>query len=274
MNSPLSAVLVDDESLALKRLQRMLEATGRVRVAAAFSDPEEALAFLSGPAAGAFDILFLDIEMPGLNGFQLLERLEAQPLVVFTTAYSQYALQAFEVHSVDYLLKPVSEQALDRALTKFERLARSASGPSASPAPQPDLRALAVQVAQALAAGGGSSSNPAAIPSRLPSRTGDKVEFVDLARVTHFYASDKLTFAATPQKDYAIDFTIGQLEERLDPNRWIRVHRSTIVNIESILELHTWFGGKVLLRLNDGKRTEITVARDRAKDLKDRIGLP
>lgn len=252
------AYLVDDEPLALKRLQRILEATGRVRIAGSATDPVQAEDFLRNTTV---DLLFVDIEMPGMTGFELLRRLDPQPLAIFTTAYSQYALQAFELYSIDYLLKPIDEQALDRALTKAERILRA-------PEPRPDLRALADQVARML------TQPQAGIPARIPSRTGDKVEFVDLAKVTHFYAADKLTFAATPHKDYAIDYTIGQLEEQLDSKRWIRVHRSTIVNLDAIQEMHNWFGGKILLRLNDGKRTEITVARERAKDLKDRIGLP
>jgi two-component system LytT family response regulator len=180
---------------------------------------------------------------------------------VFTTAYSQYALQAFEVHSIDYLLKPIDPARLERALNKVERILQGAEK-------APDLAGLAAKLAQAL------QSKQPAFPSRLPSRTGDKVEFVEIAKVTHFYASDKLTFASTPAKDYAVDFTIGELETKLDPAMWIRIHRSTIVNVNAILELHSWFGGKILLRLNDGKRTELAVSRDRAKDLKDRIGLP
>ena len=250
--------VVDDEPLAVKRLQRMLAATGRVQVMGTTSDPIEAQAFL---AIHPIDLLFVDIEMPVLTGFDLLKTLPSQPLVIFTTAYSQYALQAFEVHSVDYLLKPIDPAHLDRALSKVERILQGGER-------APDLASLAARLAQVLV-----QVKPT-FPSRLPSRTGDKVEFVEVAKVTHFYASDKLTFASTPQKDHAIDFTINELETKLDPDVWIRVHRSTIVNVNAIHELHTWFGGKILLRLNDSKKTEITVARERAKDLKDRIGLP
>jgi two-component system LytT family response regulator len=250
--------LVDDEPLALKRLRRMLDATGRVEIVGSSTDPIEAEAFLN---QNHIDMLFVDIEMPGWNGFELLSRLPSEPLVVFTTAYSQYALQAFQVHSIDYLLKPIDAASLDRALHKMERILQGS-------AKQPDLAALAAKLADL------TQSRKSGFPARLPSRTGDKVEFVDVAKVTHFYASDKLTFAATPSKDYAIDFTITDLETKLDPDAWIRIHRSTIVNVNAIQEMHTWFGGKLLIRLNDGKRTELAVSRERAKDLKDRIGLP
>ena len=197
--------------------------------------------------------------MPDLSGFQMLSRLETQPLVVFTTAYSQYALQAFEVHSVDYLLKPVDAQQLDRALTKLERVLRGAE-------PRPQLDKLLEQLASALP--------KAVIPLvRLPSKLGDRIEFVDVPKVTHFYASEKLTYASTPKKDFVLDLTIAELEARLDGNRFVRIHRSTIVNLDFVKELHSWFSERLLVRINDGKDTELTVARERVKVLKDKLGL-
>src|SRR5438552_7673214 len=135
-NEMLRAYIVDDERLAVKRLTRLLDATGRVEIAGSTTDPEAALAFLQ---SNAVDVVFLDVQMPGLTGFELLERLESHPLVIFTTAYDQYALNAFSVNSIDYLLKPIEADRLDRALDKLERLTRTrgASAPAA-----PDLRAL------------------------------------------------------------------------------------------------------------------------------------
>jgi two-component system LytT family response regulator len=112
--------LADDEPLAVARLERLLGETGRVEIAGAATDPSVALEQVRAVRP---DVLFLDIEMPGMSGFDLLERLaEPQPLVVFTTAYDQYALDAFQVHSVDYLLKPVEPRQLQRALAKLERV--------------------------------------------------------------------------------------------------------------------------------------------------------
>src|SRR6185436_20342571 len=125
------AYLVDDERLATEGLKRMLEATGRVTIAGTAADPEEALAFLQ---RNAVDVLFLDIQMPGLTGFELLERLGTNVAVVFTTAFDRYAIEAFGVNSIDYLLKPVEPERLDRTLDKLERF---------SGQPRPDVRALA-----------------------------------------------------------------------------------------------------------------------------------
>ena len=93
-----------------------------------------------------------------------------------------------------------------------------------------------------------------------------------MADVTHFYAKEKLTYAATPAKHYALDLSISDLEQRLDPTQFVRVHRATLVKVASIGQLHSWFGGRLMLRLKDGK-TEIAVARERAAELKERLGL-
>jgi two-component system, LytTR family, response regulator len=123
----LRAYLVDDEPLAMERLRRLLEQTGRVEVTGSSTEPEQAVAALSLHPP---DVCFLDIQMPRLSGFEVLARLPSQPFVIFTTAYDQYALQAFGVNSVDYLLKPVDPEFLDRALQKVERLRARAPSPS------------------------------------------------------------------------------------------------------------------------------------------------
>src|SRR3954466_7584547 len=135
------AYIVDDERLAVERLTRLLNATGRVAIAGSSTDPVAALAFLS---ATPVDVLFLDIQMPGLTGFELLERLDRDVTVVFTTAYDRYAIEAFGVSSLHSLLKPIEPERLDRALDKVERFAGKA---------QPDVRALARELAAQLAPG-------------------------------------------------------------------------------------------------------------------------
>lgn len=246
------AFLIDDEPLALRRLERMLKETNNVDIVGSSSDPVDALDKFRDID---IDVLFLDIEMPGLNGFQFLDALKSQPLVVFTTAYNQYALKAFEVNSVDYLLKPIEKDQLDRALRKLER---NISGP------RPDLSALLQELL---------TQKKVEYPERIASKIGDKVEFITLTRVTHFYAEDKLTYASTESKNYIIDSTIAELESKLNPKQFVRIHRSTLVNIDFVHELYSYFAGRMIVRLKDSKKTELTVARDRVRDLKDRLGI-
>jgi two-component system LytT family response regulator len=249
--------LIDDEPLAVSRLRRLLEETGRVEIAGASSDPREALERIR--RAGC-DALFLDIEMPGMSGFDLLDQLgEPQPLVVFTTAYDQYALDAFKVNSIDYLLKPVEPAQLGRALNKLERILGGSEA-------RGDVNALLKQVRTML-----SERQPEYL-ARVASRVGDRVEFVEVAQVTHFYAKDKLTFAVAEAKHYALDLSIAELEQKLSPQRWVRIHRSTLLNVDAVKELHTWFGGKLLVKLKDGQ-TELQVARERATEVKAKLGI-
>jgi two-component system LytT family response regulator len=258
----MKAYLIDDEPLAVTRLRRLLEADGRVEVVGANSDPRRALEdlFLSLP-----DVLFLDIEMPGMSGFDLLEQLGARhPLVIFTTAYDRYALDAFKVNSIDYLLKPVESEQLARAISKLERiiqLERIGGGAMA----RGNIDALLKQVRAMI------QHEPERL-TRVASRTGDRVEFIEVSAVSHFYAEDKLTFAATASKDYAVDLSIAELEQRLPPSRWVRIHRSTLLNVDAVKELRTWFSGKLLVKLKDGK-TELQVARERVASVKGKLGL-
>jgi DNA-binding LytR/AlgR family response regulator len=236
----------------------MLIETGRVEVAGTSSDPVDALAALTEHSP---DVLFLDIQMPGMNGFEMLGMLDPEPLVVFTTAYHQYALQAFEVNSIDYLLKPIEERHLARALDKLERL-------RATPGQPPDWQSVLAQISSALGQGGA-----AAYPERIASRLGERIHILDLPKVTHFFAQDKLTYAATEAKNFVVDHTISELEQKFDPRRFCRIHRSTLINLAWVREVDAWFGGRMLVRLKDAKNTELQVARDRVAGLKKQLGI-
>ncbi len=107
---------------------------------------------------------------------------------------------------------------------------------------------------------------------RVASRAGERVQLLELDRVTHFFAQDKLTFAVAGGKNYCVDHSIAELEQKLDPQRFIRIHRSTLLNLDWVQEVDSWFSGRVLVRLKDERRTELTVARDRVRQLKARLG--
>jgi len=251
----LRAYIVDDERLAVQRLTRLLEASGRVEIVGSAIDPEAALDFLR---TRAVDVLFLDIQMPGLTGFELLERLESPPLVIFTTAFDRYALNAFAVNSIDYLLKPIEPDRLEHAIDKLERL--RAHGKDA-----PDVRGLARQLAAELA--------PTRRLERIASRVGERTTVLETSRISHFVAKDKLTFAIVNGREHVIDYTLSDLEARLDARRFVRIHRSTVVNASFVQELFPAVDGGVLVRLKDEPKTELSVARDRVRELKERLGI-
>jgi two-component system, LytTR family, response regulator len=263
-NSLLSAYLVDDEPLAIERLERLLTSVGGLQIAGSATNPDEALEFLNSESGDSINVLFLDIQMPVLNGFDLLSRLNRQPFVIFTTAYDEYALKAFEVNSIDYLLKPIEPEQLARALKKLNRLC-----PSVKPDWQsnPDLPVLLKELAASL------RGEHTDYPRRIASRVGERIMFLDLDAVTHFVSQDKLTYALVAGRRHCVDQTIIELERRLDPSKFLRVHRSALVNIDWIQEVDSWFAGKVILSLKDSQHTQIPVARDRVRSLKSRLGI-
>ena len=195
-------------------------------------------------------MLFLDIHMPEIDGFALVERLDRVPLVVFTTAHDQHALRAFEVLAIDYLLKPIDQIQLDRALDKLERVAGAAAAP-----PFAELLEMV--------------RSPRA-PQRIASRLGDRVTLLDLDAVSHFHASDRLTYAVSGGKDHVVDETLAALERRLDPALFVRIHRNTLVNIRFITELRGDGAGLVVVLKDDA---QLPVSRDRVRPLKERLGI-
>ena len=173
--------------------------------------------------------VFLDISMPEVDGFAVARRLPPGTLVVFTTAHDQHALRAFEVNALDYLVKPVRAEDLSRALDK---LARRRGGP------------------------------------RITSRIGDRTHVIELDRVTHFQAEDKLTYALTLDHSYVVDESITALEERHAGDGFFRIHRATLVRLTAIAEL---LANPPRVRLRDSDHV-LPVARDRARALKDVLG--
>jgi two-component system LytT family response regulator len=160
------------------------------------------------------------------------------------------------VNSIDYLLKPIDPERLDRALDKLERL---------SAQPRPDIKALAKELAVQL--------SPNRRLERIASKVGERTTVLDVARISHFSAKDKLTFAVLGAREHVIDYTLSELEERLDPRRFVRIHRGTIANLAFVQELFPDVDGGVLVRLKDDQKTELSVARDRVRELKDRLGI-
>jgi two-component system LytT family response regulator len=177
-------------------------------------------------------------------------------MIVFVTAYDEYALRAFEVNAVDYLVKPVRASDLDRALAKIGRLR--------------GRRSAADRTAEILARLESALASPPA-PDRIASRLGDRIHFLDPSLVTHFVAEDKLTCAVTAGRSYVVDLSIADLEARLAPERFFRIHRATLVNLAFVGELEGAGAGAVL-RLTDAGRTELSVSRDRLRALKQRLG--
>jgi two-component system LytT family response regulator len=248
------AFVIDDEPLAVRRLGRMLEATGRVEVVGRATDPETGLRQVS---AETVDVLFLDIQMPGMTGLELVERLPPGPLVVFTTAHDAHAVRAFELNAIDYLVKPVERARLDRAL---DRVGRRREAPADG-----EMREALLRLAEHL------RGTP--FLERLASRVGDRVLLVAVDQVLHVTARDRATYAVTATAEFMLDATLAELERRLDPATFVRIHRGALVNLAWVQELEADGDGHLAVRLKDPRRTRLVVARDRVRALRARLGL-
>ena len=246
-------VLVDDEPLALKRLERLLQSFPGIVVVGRAANVAEAVATIEATKP---DLLFLDIDLPDGDGFDVLRRLEEPPLVIFTTGHDQHALRAFEAASVDYVLKPVETEKLARALQKLRRFT-----------PREDAHGLGEHLRALM-----SQWNPAAPPQkymqRVGVRLGERTLVVDLSDVMFFSAKDKYVFLNTASKQHIIEYTLAELERLLDPSRFVRVHRSTIVSVDKIREIQAWFGGKYRLALRDQPNSEIVVSKGMSANLR------
>ena len=256
MSAPprLRAVLVDDEPLALKRLGRLLDATGRAEVVGRTSDPRETLALVASARAEA---VFLDIHMPHMSGLEVAAQLPPGLPIVFTTAYDEHAVAAFELNAVDYLLKPVERARLDATLDRITARRQDAT--------TIDIREVATRLAHELLA--------APYLEHLASRTGERVRLLPVGEVTHVFARDRGTYAVSAGVEHMLDVTLAELEHRLNPSRFLRIHRATLVNVGWVAEVHGELGGRLLLRLRGPHACDLVVSRDRVRMLKERLGL-
>lgn len=235
------AVIAEDEPLAQERLANMLGENKDVAVVARCNNGPETVQAVFNLKP---DVLFLDVEMPGANGFEVLEAVgeDASPIVIFTTAYGHHAVKAFEAHATDYLLKPFDEERLQRALVR----ARSALGREQGVSHVRDL--LADERVRAL---GG---------DRIIIKSEGRVIFLEQADVDWVEAAANYVKVHCGAQEHTVRETMASMEKRLDPTRFIRIHRSVIVNLQRISQLKPLNSGEFILVLKDG--TELNGSRN------------
>lgn len=237
----LSAAVIDDESLARKRIRRLLGAEPDIEVVGECANGKEALSFLARENP---DLVFLDIQMPEMDGFAVLRALGPKkiPAVVFVTAYDDYALQAFEVNALDYLLKPFDNrrfhEAVDRARDRLADRTADLSG---------KLAALLDNVSAAPSPRG-----------RIAVRSNGKVMFVKTTDIDWIEAADNYACLHCAGVTHVLRETLNSLESRLDRRMFLRIHRSIIVNADRITELQPWFRGDYLVILKDGSKLKLS----------------
>lgn len=242
---PLRTILIDDEPLAISRLRRLL--TKHHDVFDIVGDAANGAEGLTLIEAEQPNLIFLDIEMPLLNGFDMLGRLTVMPMVVFATAFDQYAIRAFEENSVDYLLKPIEADRLARTAQKIRSLVES------SDANQPSQNPMTDNVMRLLA-----QMQPRKEIYSVSVKTGEKIRLIPLTDIAYFEAEDKYVFLVTMDgQKFLTTYTLTTLSEKL-PDTFVRVSRSVMVNRHKIAEVHKHFDGKYILALTDKKNSKLT----------------
>lgn len=249
---PIRAVIVDDEPLAREGLRLLLSREEDVEIVAECEDGPQAVEALR---ARRPDLLLLDVQMPEMNGFELLQQIGSPPpAVIFITAYDEFAVRAFEVHALDYLLKPFSDQRFRQALDRTrERLRRSDERLAGQ------LRAL-LEDYRRRARGAGP-------PRRLAVKDGSRVVLLEVGEIAWIEAADYYVRLHTDAGSLMMRESLKSLEERLDAKRFVRIHRSAIVNLDRVRELKPTFGGEHFVILRDG--TRLKLARSRRAGLEE-----
>lgn len=234
-------LLIDDEPLALQRLRRLLEPHSDViEIQDTACHGIEAVTKINRLKP---DLIFLDIQMPELDGFQVLERLHTFPYIIFCTAYDDYALRAFETNAIDYLLKPVEPERLAKAIDKLQRLTGD------------DRKTFETQLQHLMA----HLKKPKS--RRIQVRIGDRIRLLNPKDICFFKASDKYVEGHTTDQSYLLNQTLNQLETELAEYDFVRIHRSALINLNHLEEMFRWFGGSFRVRMKDKARTELPLSR-------------
>ena len=259
-------LVVDDEQLARDELCYQLDHLGDVEIVGQAADGLEALAAVERHEP---DLVFLDIQMPGLGGFEvarrLLEKGDEPPALVFVTAFDQHAIEAFDVNAVDYLLKPVESGRLEQALQRArKRVEADRQGPSGSLPVNDQLE----KIVKLMTSGRQIRRDQVAI------RVGERFMLVQAEEIIYASLADDSINIVTGQVAGTSNYrTLDDLQARLDPDIFWRVHRSHLVNINKIKEIVPWFSRNYILRMKDTKGTEIPVSRTQTKRLREYLKL-
>lgn len=255
----LRALIVDDEYPARQELRYALNGTKNVEIVGEATNAQEALALIK---ALDYQILFLDISMPGMSGLELgaaIQELPKQPNIIFVTAFDEYAVSAFEVNAVDYILKPFEPKRIKKAIDKVIKLTQES--------------------ATADAPGEGAPRDPNPRPQgqiridRIPAEKQGKTILVNESDIVYAFTEQDYVYIKTLSDKLFTRFTLKELEARLNPNLFFRTHRCYLVNLHKVKEIIPFFNGAYNLTMEDKERSEVPVSRAQAKKLRKILGF-
>lgn len=251
MSKTWTTLIIDDEQLARQRLIRLLEPYEQMDIIGEAVNGQDGLEKIEKLKP---ELIFLDIEMPVFNGFEMLRQLQHQPKVVFTTAYDQYAIKAFEEDSIDYLLKPVETERLEKTIKKLQQ-----TGHQTNDYAHLETLMKHLQAAKNI--------------KTLTVKIGDKILLIKLDTIIYIEAEEKYVFLHTADgKKHLTDFTISSLEEKL-PDQFVRIHRSTLINSDHIKEIRKGFNGAFVFVMNNAENARLKSSRSNGELLRERFGI-
>jgi len=245
------AIIVDDEAPARSEMRYLLEKVDDIEVLGEASTGDEALKLMS---AVCYDIAFLDIDMPGMSGLDMVEhikKLECQPAVIFTTAYGQFAVKAFELDVADYLLKPVSEDRLKNAISRVRKKIKNV-----------DNKAVRVE-----------EHETSTLLDRIPVTKQSKTFLLCPVEIYFIESHGEYTVIQSEKGKFVSSLRLKDFEVRLSPKSFFRAHRSFIVNLDHVSEMTALYGGLYLLKMKDPSASEVPVSRRQTKQLKHLLGM-
>ena len=247
-------IIIEDEFLSAQHLEKLVkELRPSWHCIAKLESVEEAISYFKSNQD--FGLLFCDIHLSDGNSFEIFEEVKTEQPVIFTTAFDQYAIEAFKVHSIHYLLKPVKKALLEEAIQKFEKTLSSTDKPRPV-----NLEAL-LQASQQKK------------KSRFLVKKGKKMKIVPVEEVAYFYSSEGITFLFTTDSEkILINETLDQLESELEPDEFFRANRQYILHIQSIAEIEPYFKGKLFIHLNPKQQEDCVVSQAKAAGFKEWVG--
>ena len=254
--------IVEDEELAVKKLKKTLESVDASAEVVGVADSIRAsVSWLQNNPAP--DLILMDIELCDGQSFEIFDKVEVKSTVIFTTSYDEYALKAFKVNSVDYLLKPVQKEDLSAALNKLKNMKSMYGGQNGSASLNVENLVKELQL----------KLQPKEFRKRFLVKHAQKLVSIDIEEIAYFYSDGRLNFFKTyDNRKFVVDYTMDELEEMLDPARYFRISRSFYVSINSIDQIHDYFGNRLLLHLKPVVDKEAIISREKVTDFKMWMG--
>jgi two-component system response regulator LytT len=260
-NKDMKILIVEDEDLAVKKIQKTLsEVDGDAEVIGVTDSIQSTVNWLEQNKAP--DLILMDIELSDGQSFEIFSRTKVKSAVIFTTSYDEFALKAFKVNSIDYLLKPVQKEELSAALDKFRNM-NGAYKPAEKN--EIDMDALVKELQQKL--------QPKDYRKRFLVKHGQKLVSIETDDIAYFFSDGRLNFFKTfDNRKFVVDYTMDELEDMLDPQRYFRISRSFYISVASIDQIHDYFGNRLLLQLKPTVDKETVVSREKVTDFKKWMG--